>query len=88
MFYVQGENKVLRGQYMGNYWIIILDFWLITVFFLGDPNGFSMRIKGGKKHLTIAVTKAGKHHYTLFFHGQFIVAFCGYKLKLFLIQKG
>lgn len=51
MFYVRGgEKKVLRAQGTGNYYIIILDFWLILVFFLADPNGFSMRIKGEKKN--------------------------------------
>lgn len=35
----------------------------------------------------MARTKAGKHHCTLSFHGQFIVAFCGYKFKLALIQQ-
>lgn len=51
MFYVRvGEKKkVLRAQGTGNYYIIILDFWLILVFFLGDPNGFSIRIKGERK---------------------------------------
>lgn len=41
MFYVHGgEKKVLRAQGTGNYYIIILDFWLILVFFLGDQMDF------------------------------------------------